>query len=103
MAAPSQNADPTASAPGACHRLLVRGVVLAGWQVGKRYKDRHQQGVIYYRHGRPDRFGIYKSHRTIEGAIQSASDLNRASYQRDELVFEAVHFISPNTEASHAR
>lgn len=25
MAAPSQNSDPTASAPGACHRRLIRG------------------------------------------------------------------------------
>lgn len=99
----STESPPKSGANEVALPALVRAVVLAQWQFGPRYRDRHPQGVIYYRPDSPGDFAIYKSHRSIEKATQAAADLNRdLSGMLDccgwpKVAFEAVTFHRPNS------
>ncbi len=79
----------------------LRTVRLQSWEWSTYYKDRHPQGVVFYTPGKPNSVQSYRSHRSVERAIQSAADLNRvvrpwiSKQLRREVVFEAVYFKKP--------
>lgn len=80
----------------------LRTVRLQAWEWSAYYKDRHPQGVVFFTPGSPAAFQVYRSHRSVERAIQSAADLNRvirpwlSRQLKRDIVFEAVYFEKPD-------
>lgn len=74
-----------------------RTITLRPWQCFKHYKDRHPQGVINYPSSHPDRWGIVRSHKSIEAAIASAATYNerQPTILGETYTFEAVYFQAP--------
>ena len=80
----------------------LRTVRLQSWEWSAYYKDRHPQGVVSFTPGSPAACQVYRSHRSVERAIQSATDLNRvigpwlSKQLGRDIVFEAVYFEKPD-------
>lgn len=65
---------------------------------GPRYRDLHPYAVIVFdpKHSLKSGY-VYRSHKTYEGSVQSAKDLNHTQKQRADVrfAFEPVKLIQP--------